>query len=187
MRSQRRLIAALLVLVTCTAGLSAQSGTFGDSPRPVIRSYQLTVTTNVRGADVFLDGVRQRQTTPVTFNLRPGTYTIRVEAEGYQTWLTTVRLDRNQTIRAELIPSFATVILEIPRDLLNDRVRDPWRLIDFYLDGRLQRRTRIEVEPGYHLVTVVSGGLKIEQEFFFQAGRTYTVETIMRLAFYPQR
>lgn len=187
MRRPRIALAALIGLVLLSAGsLYAQSGTFGDSDRQQPRSYQLTVTSNVRGAEIYIDGVRQRGTAPETFNLRPGTYTVRVEARGYESWQARVTLNSNQSIHANLIPPTATVLLRIPSELLNDRVRDPWRLIDFYLDGRLRTESRIEVDPGYHDVTLVSGGLQLNQEYYFEAGRFYTFEFFMELSRYPR-
>ena len=185
MQTIRRMTMIALALVASATTLAAQSGTFGDPApdrAPVPRSHRLTVTSNVRGAEISIDGVRQRETTPAVFTLRPGTYTVVVEARGYQPWRIRVTLDSDQTIRAELLPPTATVILEIPSEYLDDRLRDPWRSIDFYVDGRLQRQTRVEVEPGYRTLAVVAGGLRIEGEFYFEAGRTYTVNPIMRLS-----
>ena len=184
MRTIRRMTMIALAMVAGATALAAQSGTFGDpvpSRPPVARSHRLTINSNVRGAEIFIDGVRQRETTPAVFTLRPGTYTIVVEARGYLPWRIRVTLDSDQTIRAELAPPTATVILEIPAQYLNDRLRDPWRSIDFYVDGRLQRHTRVEVDPGYRTLTVVAGGLRIEGEFYFEAGRTYTVGPVMSL------
>ena len=182
MNNIRKGFLVFMVLAIGAASVAAQSGATGDrrDPSPA-RTHALTVTANVRNAEIYIDGVRQRQTTPATFTLRPGNYTIRVEARGYDSWQTRVVLTSDQTIRAQLVPPTATVILQIPAELLNDRVRDPWRLIDFYLDGRLRNEARIEVDPGYHDVTLVSGGLKLEREFFFEAGRVYTLELFMRL------
>ena len=176
--------AFLVVLLSVVPALAfAQSGATGNQ-RDQPRTYQLTVTSNVRGAEIYIDGVRQRETAPATFTLRPDTYTIRVEARGYQAWQVRVELDSSQSIRAELLPPTAIVVLRVPNEFLNDRVRDPWRMIDFYIDGRLRREGRIEVEPGYHDVELVSGGLSFQDEFFFEAGRTYTLELILRMGFF---
>ena len=157
------LVATVLLLVGAV-GLLAQAGTFGDSGddggRGRVANHRLTVRANVRGADISIDGVRQRQTAPATFTLRPDTYTIRVEARGYQPWQRRVDLDSDRTLVAELLPPTATILLQIPSEFLNDRVRDPWRQIDLYVDGRLRTEARVEVEPGYHDVAIASGGLE---------------------------
>lgn len=184
----RRMVIGFALLALVASGLAAQAGAAGDARGPSARLYELTVLANIRGADVYLDGVRQRETTPATFRLRPGVYQVRVEARGYESWEETVTLRTGDvTIRATLVPPTATVILEIPSVYLNDRVRDPWRLIDLYIDGVLRNEARVEVEPGYRNVTIVSGGLAFESEFFFEAGREYTLELIMRLALFQDQ
>lgn len=183
-----RLITATLIFAVAATAAFAQAGAAGDARGPSTRLYELTVLANIRGADVYLDGVRQRETTPATFRLRPGVYRVRVEARGYESWEETVTLRTGDvTVRANLVPPTATVILEIPSTYLNDRVRDPWRLIDLYIDGVLRNEARVEVEPGYRDVTIVSGGLAFESEFFFEAGREYTLELILRLALFQDR
>jgi hypothetical protein len=90
------------------------------------------------------------------------------------------------TVRAELLPPTATIILEVPVEYLNDRVRDPWSEIDLYIDGRLRNEAQVEVDPGYRDVTIVSGGLRISNEFRFEAGETYSIELILRTGLYQQ-
>lgn len=179
-------IVGLAVLIAAVATVTgfAQAGSAGDARGPSVTNFELTVRSNVRGADVYIDGVRQRETAPATFTLRPGSYTVRVEARGYQAWQARIQLESNQTIVADLVPPTATILLQIPNEFLNDQVRDPWRLIDLSIDGRLRTESRIEVDPGYHDVSIASGGLKIDSEFYFEAGRTYTLELIMRLGFF---
>ena len=174
---------AIVLLVIGAGGAFAQSGTFGDAepdpPRPVIRTYEVRITANVRGASIYVDGRYQGQA-PQTLRLREGTYEIEVEARGYESWGRRVTVRRDQTLNANLIPPTAVVLLRIPPEFLNDTLVDPWRLIDFYVDGRLRPGARVDVEPGWHTVSLVIGGLKLEREFFFEAGRTYTVEVFMR-------
>ncbi|MFP4115467.1 MAG: PEGA domain-containing protein [Spirochaetales bacterium] len=180
----RFILAAILIAVVAASGVAQLGGT-GDRTGPgTPRSYRLTITANIRNADVYIDGVRQRESTPASFNLRPGTYTLRIEARGYRSWEGRVTLDSNETIRAELVPPTATVYLEVPPEYLNDRVRDPWRMIDFYIDGRLRRGSRIEVDSGYHDIAIVSGGLRFEDEFYFEGGRDYTLELILRTSMF---
>lgn len=193
MKLGKTVLMATALLLVGAVGLFAQAGTFGDSDdddgrgRGRTVTHQLTVRSNVRGADIYIDGVRQRQTAPATFTLRPDTYTIRVEARGYQSWQGRVELESDQTVVADLLPPTATILLQIPSEFLNDRVRDPWREIDLYVDGRRRTESRVEVESGYHDIAIASGGLMIENELYFEAGRTYTLELIMRLGFFQAR
>ncbi|MEE8441877.1 MAG: PEGA domain-containing protein [Spirochaetia bacterium] len=176
-RTRLSLIAIVLLALPMLA--FSQSNTTGN--QRVIPSYQVTITSNVRNADIFVDGVRQGETTPATLNLRRGSYEIRVESRGYRPWVETVSVTSRMTIRAELLPPFATVMLEIPREFLNLEVRNPVRLIDFYIDEELRREPQIQVRSGWHQIAIVSGGLKFEGELFLEAGMTYTIELILRL------
>ncbi|MBU8913818.1 MAG: PEGA domain-containing protein [Spirochaetales bacterium] len=178
MNRTRILLVALILLVVPVLAFG-QSSTTGN--QRVIPTYQVTITSNVRNAEVYLNGELQRGTTPATLNLRRGTYEIRVESRGYLPWVETVSVTSNTTIRAELLPPFATVVLEIPREFQNDDIRNPLGLIDFYIDGQLRREAQIQVRSGRHEVAIVSGGLKFEGQVVLEAGMTYTLELILRL------
>ena len=178
MNRTRILLAALILLVLPVLAFG-QSSTTGN--QRVIPTYQVTITSNVRNADIYVNGELQRGTTPATLNLRRGTYEIRIESRGYLPWVETVSVTSNTTIRAELLPPHATVVLEIPREFLNDDIRNPFGLIDFYIDGQLRREAQIQVRSGRHQIAVVSGGLKFEGEMFFEGGMVYTLELILRL------
>ncbi len=189
MRTFRRLAAliALAVIVATTA--PAQVGSTGSSEsstggRATTVIYSLTINSNVRGATIFVNNVRQDEFTPSTIRLRRGSYDIRVEARGYEPFSTTLNLTSNRTLFARLASSSATVVLQVPADLLNNQIRDPWRMIDFYVDGRLRSEAQVQIEPGYRRIAIVSGGLRFENEFFFEAGRFYTLELLMRASLF---
>jgi len=179
--SRFSLLVGAMVLLSTT--VSAQSNVYGDSESPRrsrTPSYDVQINSNIRGAEVYIDGRLQRGGAPVRVSLEEGTYTIRVEARGYEIFEERVRVRGNVTIFAQLIAPKAFIQLRVPDEYLNDTVRDPWRLIDLYVDGRLRREARIEVEPGWHDIAIVSGGLKIEREFRFEAGRTYTIDLLLQ-------
>ena len=177
--NRTRILLVVLILMVLPALAFSQSSATGN--QRVIPTYQVTITSNVRNADIYVNGELQRGATPATLNLRRGTYEIRVESRGYLPWVETVSVNSNTTIRAELLPPFATVVLEIPREFLNDDIRNPFSLIDFYIDGQLRREARIQVRSGRHQIAIVSGGLRFEGEVFLEGGMTYTLELILRL------
>lgn len=185
MRPLQLTLAVMVALLVGSAAF-AQVGSTGQSEgatgqqQPVSRTYSLTVNSNVGGATIFIDGIRQREQAPATIRLTEGRYTISVEARGYEPYQVTVNLRSNQSIFARLESPTATVILEVPAAFLNNRIRDPYRMIDFYVNGRLRTEARVELEPGFHDITIVSGGLRFEDEFFFEAGRFYTLELLLR-------
>ena len=135
----------------------------------------------MRNATIYVDGERQWDRAPTTLRLAPGTYTFRAEARGYETWQERITVSGNVTINIHMVPPVATLILRIPNELLNYEVRDPWRLIDIYVDGRARYENRIEVEPGWREIAIVSGGLRLEGDVFLESGKTYTVEMLLRM------
>ena len=177
-RTRILLIALTLSLVASAA--FAQSSTTGN--QRVLPTYQVTITSNVRNTTVYVDGELQRGSTPITLNLRRGTYDIRVEARGYLPWTQTIAVTSNSNRRAELLPPYATVMLGVPADYLNYDVRSPMSLISFHIDGEVRRESQIQVESGWHEISIVSGGLRFEGDVFLEAGMTYTLELILRLS-----
>ena len=179
MRTKKTLV-TIALLVVATAFVSAQINSSGA--RGIIPTYSVSFVTNVRNATIYIDDERQWDRSPATFQLRAGTYTFRVEARGYEPWQERITISGNQTIRVDLVPPIATIIMRIPSDLLNYEVRDPWRLIDVYVDGRIRNQDRIEVEPGWREIAIVSGGLRLEGEVYLESGKTYTVEMLLRMS-----
>ena len=175
----RKRIALVMVVLLLPALAFSQSSTRGN--QRVIPTYEISITANVRDAQVFINGQLQSRSVPATLTLAGGTYTIRIEAPGYDTWEERVVVNGPQTLRVTLRQPFATVILSIPREFLNDDIRNPLSQIDFYIDDRLERGARVQVRSGTHRVTIVSGGLKFESDVYFEAGMVYTLELILRL------
>ncbi|MBN2545978.1 MAG: PEGA domain-containing protein [Spirochaetes bacterium] len=67
------------------------------------RQYKLTVNSNINGANIFAND-NKIGNTPLTARLQAGTYNIRVTNPGYTDYTTSVNLDRNQQIYANLQP-----------------------------------------------------------------------------------
>jgi hypothetical protein len=177
--NRRRLLLVAVILLVLPVPAFSQSSTTGN--QRVIQTYQVTIASNVRNASIYVDGVLQSQTTPATLSLRRGSYEIRVEARGYLPWRQMISVTSNTAIRAELLLPYATVILEIPREFLNEDIRNPFGLIDFYIDGQLHREAQIQVRAGLHRITIVSGGLKFEGDLVLEGGMAYTLELILQL------
>ena len=70
-------------------------------PRP--RTHSLRISANVRGAQVFIDN-RSYGNAPARAELRPGRYRIKVVARGYDDYETTIDLNRDLSINAQLRP-----------------------------------------------------------------------------------
>jgi hypothetical protein len=75
------------------------------TPAPTANA-SLSISSRPTGARIFLDG-RLIGTAPTKMTgLKPGSYHVRVELEGYRTWTTTVRVGAGQDARvaAPLVP-----------------------------------------------------------------------------------
>jgi len=171
---------AIFLLALLLPALAFSQTTVPGNQRNV-RTYTVTITSNIRGAEIYVNGDRQRQTTPATMSLQAGTYTIRVQASGYRPWSQTVVVNTNMTITADLIRPIATIRFEVPREYLNLEVRNPESQIQFYVDDQLRRESEFEVRSGTHRVTIVSGGLRFDGDVYFEAGVVYTLELILSL------
>lgn len=84
------IILALLALVGADLFAQAQS------------TFDLRVNSNVRGAIIYVDNVRQRQTTPSTIRVQRGQRTITVRADGYTDFTQTINVQGNTSINAIL-------------------------------------------------------------------------------------
>lgn len=144
-------------------------------------NYHVTIHANVQGANVFINGQRVGQT-PYTVVLQPGNYHVRVASPGYQEFSTRLTVNQNMSIHARLEARVAVLHFQIPGQYLNHhgdfrggdnrRARDA---IHVFVDNRPIHNDRVEVHQGNHSIRFESGGLEVEQSFYFQAGQSYTI------------
>lgn len=145
------------------------------------REFQLTINSNVKGAKVFINGNPQGMTS-YSSDLQPGTYKIRVSEFGYRDFRTTVNLNSNQNIYAELQPAYAKAQVNIPSSILNKRDKGAASKVEVYLDGNRQKGFSFQVNPGQHRIRIETGGFSIEQTFNFKPGQNYTIEPNLGLS-----
>jgi hypothetical protein len=144
------------------------------------REFRLTINSNIKGADVYIDGNR-RGSTGFQSELAPGNYNIRVSQFGYNDYTTTVNLNGNREIYAELQPAYARVRVEFPDSVLNPRDKGARDKVDIYIDGNMQKGRSFQLMPGEHRIQIVSGGFSMEGTFTFQPGQDYTIEPSLSL------
>lgn len=144
-------------------------------------TYRLTINSNIKGARVFINGNPQGMTSFVD-NMRPGSYSIRVSEFGYQDFNTTVQLNSDQEVFANLQPAYAGVHVKFPANLLNSKDKGAAGKVELYVDGNRQNGHSFQLMPGQHRIQVISGGFSVEQEFNFQPGRDYTIEPSLGLS-----
>jgi len=129
-------------------------------------TFKLTITSNINGANVFIDGAFKGNI-PHHETLQPGTYTVKVSANGYFDYVSQVTVSKNTNIHAQLQPSTATIVALLPNPE-----------ILFFVDER-QVKSPVQVEAGTHTIRFVSGGFSVEGEYQFEAGKTYQVEPVL--------
>jgi hypothetical protein len=140
------------------------------------RSHRLSVEANVDGAAIYVDG-RRRGTGNVRLRLRPGRHSIRVSAEGYLDFRTTLNLHSNETVRVPLEPSEATVRIELAEQFRNPSLsrEEIVEELEIYLDDERKRGLSFEVEPGRHQLRLSSGAFTLEKRIMVAPGDTRTV------------
>lgn len=145
-------------------------------------SYQLSVDSpNFRGAQVLVNGSPVGQT-PFIGMLQPGSYSIVVQAPGFNDFAAAVTMNGPQNIVAVLQPAAASWQVVLPDAYVNKDLKGGhWSQIQIFVDGALQKTPAGQVVAGRHNIRVVAGGFAVETAIDFQPGRAYTFEPILSL------
>ena len=113
----------------------------------------LKITSEPSGAKVYVNGT-YKGVTPLTLNLTPGTYTIKLSKEDHEDYTTTVTLsaEETKTISATLEPAYGFLSVDsTPSDA------------EIYVDGSYVGTTPLEdykLSPGEHEVKIKKDGYK---------------------------
>lgn len=137
--------------------------------------YTLTVSSNIQGAEVYLNGEFVGNT-PLQHELRQGNYHLRVAVTGYREYTTDLTISRNTSINVPLEAATALVSIYIPEQLLNRQIFNAESLINIYVDGELMNVWNFQLRPGRHIIRVVSGGFAVEQAYVFRPGVVYQIQ-----------
>ncbi len=151
-------------------------------------TYSLNIDPDLGNAQIVVEGVGQGRGS-ANFSVRPGTYTVRITAPGYDDYTTRVNIRGNQTIRPRLTPSTVTVRVEIPESMLaggnrNPKEADSDRSGEFtvFIDGNEQSGSTFQVRPGRHDFRIVSGGWSANGSFVLNPGQTYVLKPSLTLS-----
>ena len=63
--------------------------------------YELAIASNPSGGQVYINGV-ERGKTALVVKMKPGTYTVLIEKEGYHPWIQEIEVESNQSLTATL-------------------------------------------------------------------------------------
>lgn len=139
------------------------------------REYQLSINSNISGANVFINGNPQGRT-EYSNQLQPGTYNVRVSEYGYRDFTITVNLNHNRQIYAYLEPAYAQVQVKLNNSILDPKDKGASGKVDIYIDGNRRNGRSFQLTPGQHTIRLVSGAFSVEETFNFQPDRYYSIE-----------
>lgn len=143
-------------------------------------SYNLTITSNVSGAKVFIRGGningQLSGVTDMTSVLPLGTYTIKVNAPGYYAEEKTLVFNQATTLNFDLKSRNARLDIIIPNEILDYSQGNPAAQIKIYDNGSKVNSGSLELSPGQHTIRVTSGGLAAQQTINVKAGESYRIE-----------
>ncbi|MBN1686921.1 MAG: PEGA domain-containing protein [Spirochaetales bacterium] len=144
----KRIAIALLVFFVAGVTVFAQTGTSG-SGRSGSGRYVLTIESNVRGAQVFVNAVLQKGVAPMQLTLAAGSYSITVRANGYRDYTANVNLTRDVTLNANLQPITYTLTV-------TSSIRESTVSVDGQARGRAP--VRLSLPQGNYTVKVEASG-----------------------------
>jgi hypothetical protein len=149
--------------------------------------FALTVNANVVNATVAVNNV-VKGATPYVETLPPGTYSVRVSAEGFTDYIATVALNKPTTVNAVLKSQASFVSFVVPANLRDPDGKggDPQAAVRIYIDNTLVNRNRemeqIPVRPGRHTLRVATGPFSAQMpDFTVESGMSYTIELSLML------
>lgn len=150
-------------------------------------SFRLNITSNVQGAQVFIDG-NETGNVPLRVEIEPGQHSIRVQAPGYYDYNQVLNLQEDTNINVNLRRQTATVSFFVREQFLNSNVKNPENMFTIYVDGRripAGQMDFFEVDAGEHIIRIETGGLAFEAEYVFEPGMGYGLELDMLLLLTP--
>jgi hypothetical protein len=145
------------------------------------RFFTLSILSDVPDARVWINNEAQSGGTPLTIKLEEGTYKVKVQARRTRPYETSIRLTRDTTIKADLVPDNAKIQVIIPDEIA--RIDRSWRgqRIIVYLDGRPQKGFSFETTRGRHTVRVQVGSWHVDQQINCREGNTYVLRPMFTM------
>ena len=144
------------------------------------QTYNLTITSNVDGAKVFIRGGdingQITGTTDLTTVLPPGQYQVKVNAPHYYAEEQTIQFNGTMTLNVPLRARTAKLDIIIPNNMLDYTQQNPAARIKIFDNGSPVNGTSLELTPGQHTIRITSGGVASQQTINVQPGESYRIE-----------
>jgi len=161
----------------------AQASQGGSNRAFVGASFPLNVDSNVRGAQIYVNGQLIGQA-PLGLQVSRGVYEIRVTAPGYQDFVQSLNVRSPEQVNAVLQSALAYWQLLVPETAAKGSGKEAIeqggrRGMQLWVDGAPERNFTGQLTPGRHLLRLVAGDLTVERQVDVQAGRTYVFEPFL--------
>jgi serine/threonine protein kinase len=118
--------------------------------------FSLSIITEPPGASVTIDA-KPSEKTPVVLPVLPGSHTIRIEKEGYQTVVTQITLDKDEEVREVLVQA-------APVKIRLSAFPGAEIIIDGNLIGRVPPILNHEIASGFHTIVFINTDLDKRHE-----------------------
>lgn len=130
------------------------------------QEYKLSINSNVRGADVYINNNLVGRT-PYQGTLTQGNYSVRLSAGGYYDTSTSLTLSNNQSINLNMQPMTVSVNIRIGDESFIRNVYNWDNQLKVWVDGNPVQGVNFQVTPGTHRVRVETGIFSLERNFDF--------------------
>jgi len=149
--------------------------------------FQLSVSANVSNAMVTVNNT-PKGPVPYSEYLPPGTYSVRVTAEGYTDYTANIPLNKPVNLSVQLAAANSLLAFVIP-----PMYRDPEMMqgdsrgqVRIYVDNKLvnpnHELERISIAPGRHSIRIASGAFSMQLgDLVAKPGLSYVVELSMQM------
>jgi serine/threonine protein kinase len=121
-----------------------------------VAKFSLSVITDPPGASVTIDD-QNLERTPMDIPVLPGSHTVRIEKEGYQTVVKQITLDRDEELREVLVQAE-------PVNIRLSAFPSAEIIIDGNLVGRVPPVLNQEIAPGLHTIVFINTDLDKRHE-----------------------
>ncbi len=144
----------------------------------------LTILVGAPGASIFVDGADVTGTTPL---VAPGAHDIRVSAQGFQDYSSTIDVNAPITLNVVLQPEANAMLAFVIPPPFRDpdtNPEDPRGQVRIFVDDRLVNPNGemegIPIDPGRHRIRIASGAFSTQlDDLVAQPGGSYVVELSM--------
>ena len=148
----------------------------------LFRSFQpyasgISITSRPPGAEVYINGQRHSEVTPTTVKLAPGTYNVRVQKQGYETF------EQSVPVAGDSLPQLSVQLPERTRGMGFVEVRTVPPGAEIFVDGSSSGRKTpftLQLSPGRHTIGLILRGYRaVQKEIVVEANKSISLNEVL--------